>query len=185
MKDFTFIILAGGKSSRMGTEKGLLPLNNKPLIQYTLDVVKHLSENIIIVANNKLYEQFGYKVIPDKYENKGPLAGIYSGLLHSSTSKNIILTCDSPFITEELLQLLIQNSFDNEFVYPIFESKIYPLTAFYHKLSLNKIKIELENNRLKVKDLLNILKSKEIVLSQHFSKAMINVNTLEDLKKIA
>lgn len=70
------IILAGGKSSRMGVDKGLMLLNEKPMVQHVIDAVKLVADEIIIVANNKEYKQFGYTVISDEIENAGPLAGI-------------------------------------------------------------------------------------------------------------
>ena len=103
----TGVILAGGKSSRMGTDKGLLELNGKPLIQYAIDTLKSIGLEIIIISNNSDYEQFGFPVYPDIIPDKGPIGGVYTALSYSSTEKNLIVSCDTPFLSKKLLNYLI------------------------------------------------------------------------------
>ena len=105
-KDITGIILAGGKSTRMGTDKGFLLLNNKPFVQYSIDALQPLVSEIIIVSDNPDYDRFGLKRINDTIKDAGPVAGICSGLEASSTAYNLILSCDIPLITSKILQKL-------------------------------------------------------------------------------
>ncbi|MCL4167425.1 UNVERIFIED_CONTAM: hypothetical protein GTU68_012318, partial [Idotea baltica] len=107
MTDITGIILAGGKSSRMGTDKGFLFLNNKPFVQYSIDALMPLVSEIIIVSDNPDYDVFGFKRINDSTKNAGPVAGICSGLEASSTDYNLILSCDIPLISSQILERLI------------------------------------------------------------------------------
>ena len=93
-KNITGIVLAGGKSSRMGSDKGLLTINGKMFIEHVVDAMKPLVDNIIIVSNNKMYDQFGYERIEDEIINSGPMAGLYSGLKHSESEYNLVLSCD-------------------------------------------------------------------------------------------
>src|SRR5690606_17235614 len=101
-------ILCGGKSTRMQTEKGLVCLDNKPFIQHIIDAVKPITNTIILVTNNPDYKKFGCKTIEDVYEDKGPVGGIYTALLHSHSVNNLILSCDVPFITTEILKTLLE-----------------------------------------------------------------------------
>ena len=78
--NITGIILAGGKSSRMGTDKAFLKWNNKLFIESIIDALDPLVSEIIIVSNDEKYDSFKTKRIKDVIENAGPLAGIYSGL---------------------------------------------------------------------------------------------------------
>ena len=109
------IILAGGNSSRMGSDKGLVLLNGKPMIQYCIDTLESLNLPIIIVSNNKEYEKFGFPVYADVIPEKGPLGGIYTGLYYSKKDKNIVISCDTPFVSPRLLRLMIDKS-SNELV---------------------------------------------------------------------
>ena len=70
--DCTGIILAGGKSSRMGSDKGLLPYKGKPLVTYAIEVLRPLTDRIIIVGNNEAYKQFDCPLIPDEIADCGP-----------------------------------------------------------------------------------------------------------------
>ncbi len=81
----TGIILAGGKSSRMGEDKGLVLLNGKPMIQYVIEALKGVVSDIIIISNNASYNKFGIPVYPDIIKDKGPVGGIFTGLHHSKT----------------------------------------------------------------------------------------------------
>ena len=87
--NITGIILAGGKSSRMGSDKGFLKLNDKRFVLYSIEALKPLVSEILIVSDNENYDTFGYKRIEDIIKNSGPVAGIYSGLKASKTEYNL------------------------------------------------------------------------------------------------
>ena len=105
--NITGIILAGGKSSRMGTEKGLILYKNKPFVKHIIEAMKPLVNNIIIICNTRAYERFGFKCYEDLIKNTGPLAGIYTGLSYSKTDNNLIVSCDIPLVNTVVLQKLI------------------------------------------------------------------------------
>ncbi len=86
MKNYTGIILAGGKSSRMGTEKGLVEINHKKMIEYSIDQLKKVTENIIIISNTNKYNYLKYPVYEDLIKDIGPIGGIYTGLCKNSDS---------------------------------------------------------------------------------------------------
>ena len=137
MKDsnhITGIILAGGKSSRMGTDKGFLNLNGKLFIEQIIEVLTPLVTEIIIVSNDSNYNKFNVKRVNDLIENAGPLAGIYSGLSASKAEKNLVLSCDIPLINSEVLNLLIQQIDDvSEIIQIESNGKTMPLIALYNK----------------------------------------------------
>ncbi len=90
--DITGIILAGGKSTRMGENKSLLSLNGKTVIERVVDLMKSIFKEVILITNTP--EEYDFIKIPkykDIFEYKGPLAGIHSGLTHSNTEKKL---CD-------------------------------------------------------------------------------------------
>src|SRR5690606_8792720 len=133
-KNITGIILSGGKSSRMGTDKGFLMYNGKSFIQHSIDALKPFVKDIMIVSNNTDYDAFGLNRIEDAIENAGPLAGVYSGLKQSKTNYNFVLSCDIPLINSTILQKLIDAMDDDSEIIQIeSQGKTMPLIALYKK----------------------------------------------------
>lgn len=183
--NITGIILSGGKSSRMGTDKGLLLFENKPFIQHSIDALKPLVSEIIIVSNNKDYNVFGFKRVEDAIENAGPLAGIYSGLNESKTDYNLVLSCDIPLISSEILEKLI-NAIDDvsEIIQIESEGKNMPLIALYKKSCAAKFLKLLNEGERKLQVAVNKCNVKNVKLNEHDAFFTKNINTKNDLKAI-
>jgi molybdopterin-guanine dinucleotide biosynthesis protein A len=151
-RKITGIILSGGKSSRMGKEKGLCLFKGKKLVQYAIDVLSPYCERIIIVANNKGYENLGLEVFSDEVKEIGPVGGIYTGLVHSKTEDNFILSCDMPMISQELVEYLLQNIKNKQIVVPEFGGFFEPLCAYYRSDILQQLKKLIEERNYKLVD---------------------------------
>jgi molybdopterin-guanine dinucleotide biosynthesis protein A len=181
----TTIILSGGKSSRMGVDKGLLHFRDKPMIEYVINAVKDCCSETIIVANKDGYKDFGYAVYPDEIANIGPIGGIYTGLLKSTTDLNLVLTCDSPLVDKALLDNLIASYDDSlDVLYCNYEGNKYPLTAIYSKRILPELKKAINEKDYKVRTLFEKVESRAYNLSKENDYKLSNINTLEDLNKI-
>ncbi len=87
----TAIILAGGKSSRMGADKGMQKLFGKPLVSYAIGELYGLCDDIIIRSSSAEYAGFGYKLVADEFPGIGPMGGVYSALRQSETNDNLVL----------------------------------------------------------------------------------------------
>ncbi len=115
-------ILAGGKSKRMGENKLFLKLNNKPLIEYTIDKVKKYFKKMIIITNqeNNFFSKNNLIIVKDCIEGQlGPLVGILSAMRWAK--KNFpqcayvaTFPCDTPFFPESVIQNFIDESKKNE-----------------------------------------------------------------------
>jgi molybdenum cofactor guanylyltransferase len=184
---FNAIVLAGGKSARMGVDKGLMPLSGKPMISYVLEVLEPLSDRILIVSNQEEYTQFGHPVFKDEYRDKGPLAGIYSGLLNSTTAHNIVVGCDVPFVSEALLNHLIKAHLHFDVTVPIHNGKTEQLMGIYAKNCLPVFQAQIEANELKIKTANRKLKYQEIEIDKRLKfydpKLFQNVNSPIDFEK--
>jgi len=180
--NLTAIILAGGESSRMGEDKGLMFFEGKPMIQHVIDVVKPMVDHIIIISNNRAYEVFGYAVYDDLIQGKGPLAGIYTGLRYSETDKNLVLSCDVPFVNKEVLQLVIDNCNTVDIVIPEKENRTHQLIGVYDKSCTTFLKKELDNNQRKIKVAIEKLNYKVVDANHIASHIFNNINTKEDAK---
>lgn len=183
--DVTGIILAGGKSSRMGEDKGLIPINGKSMISHIIDAMSSVVSNIIIISNNKEYEQFGLKVYPDIVKEKGPVGGIYTGLYHTNTDLNLCVSCDVPFITTSFLSWLLLQSKNNLVTVPFYKNRTHQLIGVYKKQALNVFKKSLDSNQLKLRLVNNELNCKIISVNEreaYFSEKIFdNINTRVEL----
>ena len=169
-------ILAGGKSSRMGTDKASMIFKGKPLIAHTIDLLKSVGVKYTIVSSNSIHDEFGER-IDDLVNDKGPLSGIVSALTHSVSERNLILTCDTPFIRKESITAMLET--DAEVVYVEDESgQIYPLTAVYSKDCLEFLASRLNENELSVRKAIAGLPSSRLMIS---SSELKNLNFPSDL----
>ncbi len=109
--EITGVILAGGQARRMeGKDKGLILLNEKPMIEYVINILKPQVGNLIINANrnHEKFSKYGFKIISDELSGFcGPLAGMASALNIIETRFLLTVPCDSPFISDNLAQRLI------------------------------------------------------------------------------
>lgn len=182
--DFGAFILAGGKSSRMGNDKGLLMLNNKPMIVHVIETLKQLTTDIIIVSNQAEYNEFGLPVFEDMIKDAGPLAGIYTGLTRSKHKKNIVVSCDVPFVSVELLTFLLENSWENDVTIPLKNNKTHQVIGVYDKDCVEVFKQELENNQRKMKVALEKVKLNVVDANRFDEKEFFNVNTPQELNEL-
>lgn len=139
LKQINGIILSGGQSLRMGKDKALMKVGEKTIIEIIIEKLKPFCEEIIISADDvEKYYKFGSKVVPDKYKDSGPLAGIYSSLLESNTEKNFIISCDLPLVSSGLIKQLIEMNSDKEIILPVADGKYHQLCGIYSKSVLEK-----------------------------------------------
>lgn len=179
----TGIILAGGKSSRMGTDKAMLLYKGKSFLEHTINSLKEVSHEILISANQNSYHGFGYPLVPDNFSGIGPLAGIEACLSFSKTRVNIFIPCDTPFVNATLFKNLIQQIENFDAVVPVSsDGKIEPLMACYSKDILPQIRLQIEHGDYKIQNLLKTIKTNYITISENI--VFTNVNTPLDLKNM-
>lgn len=185
-KEITAIILAGGKSSRMNEDKGLVYFNGKILVEHVIESVKKLTANIIIITANAAYKQFGYPCLEDEMKDKGPLAGILTGLVNSSTQKNLFVGCDMPFLSENLLSGLINNSGDEDVLLTEHLGKAEPLCSIYNRSCITHLRSQLEQNQLKITNAFEGLKTRVISFDKEDwfkGNEFSNINSPEELRQ--
>ena len=115
----TGIILAGGDSKRIGTDKGLIDLDGKSLIGYVIESLGPVVDEIIVVVGSvervPVYRDSvggDVRVVPDMYDDGSPLIGLITGLTHARGDYAVVAACDMPFINSELVDLLFLLSFE-------------------------------------------------------------------------
>ena len=181
----TGIILAGGKSSRMGEDKGFLKLNGKTFMSSIISALNPIVGEIIIVSNNSEYDVFNLKRVADSMEDSGPLAGLYSGLLHSETENNIVLSCDVPLISSSVLKKLLEGApSETEVIQFESEGKTMPLVAMYKKKCRHHFLKLLQTNERRLRFAIDQLDVKTITLDSELGKTVRNINTISELKDL-
>ena len=153
MNSLTVAINAGGKSSRMGTDKSFVPLLGKPMIEHVLERVSDLGQLETILVTNKpdLYAHLNLPMYPDALPDKGSLGGIYTAILNSRSEYTLCVACDMPFLNPALLRhmvALIRPEAD--VVVPTVDGYPEGLHAIYSQRCLEPIRRKLEADRLKI-----------------------------------
>ena len=184
----TGIILSGGKSSRMGKEKGLCNFRGQALVQYAIDVLMPFCKRIIIVANSEQYKSFGLEVFPDKIKDIGPVGGIYTGLTYSETEDNFILSCDMPMISHELIEYILLNRKQKQIVVPDFEGYFEPLCAFYRRDIFSQLKKVIEERKYKLVDFIKATDFSELKIDKQLDffhpLLFANINSEKEIEEL-
>lgn len=179
-------ILAGGKSSRMGADKGLLLFKGKPLIERVIEQLYPLFKTICIVSNNREYERFGLQVIEDLIKDIGPAGGIHASLSNTQTDKIFMVSCDMPFITTNAVQFIIRHSAGSQIALPVYHEQIQPLFGVYSKNCLPNWKHLIQQKIIKLQEMVTYFKLSKINIENEtqFNEVLfMNVNDENDLIK--
>jgi len=176
----------------MGRCKALETICGKSLLERVIERLKPVSSQILIVTSQEqsaLPASCETEVVVDVYPGKGPLGGIYTGLLASESQYSIVVACDMPFLNVELLHYMAEFSQGFDAVIPRKgKGKIEPLHAIYSRNCLTTIKTELEHNHLKIYQALGRLHVRYIERAecQRFDPQLLsffNTNFPSDLKQ--
>ena len=195
------IILCGGKSSRMGRDKGSMIINNKPMIKHILSTLNHNINEVIIVLNDqeriRKYSEFinpddydfKLKFIEDEIKNKGPMPGIMTGLKEITGNYALILPCDSPYVSEKYITAIfseIENNYQSIVPYHDVENKLKtsePLHSIYNKNIIPEIEKLVNENTLHIKGLIEKTSAKFVLIDNKKieKKEFRNLNRPDDI----
>ena len=189
----TGIVLAGGKSTRIGANKPQLKIGDSHLIDRVLDTLSQFTPSILIVTTEDQPDLAksatpGIRVVKDIYSGKGPLGGIYTGLMHAETSHSLVVGCDMPFLNSDLIRYLIDGASGYAAVAPKIGWMIQPLHAIYSKSCVPSIEALIREDQLQIIKLFNLVntryvREKEIDQFDPDHLSFLNVNTEGDLQK--
>lgn len=187
----TGIILAGGKSSRMGFDKQFLEVNQKRLMNIVVEDLEEEFDEIIIVTNKpEEYTGVNHKIITDKIVGMGPLSGIHAGLTESKSKYAFVIGCDMPNINIDYIRYMKEsiNSYDVEACITKHKDGIEPLYGFYSKNIIGKIEKYLLEDKRAIYRFLKTLKVNYIEedKAKDYTNDLdmfLNLNNKEDLNK--
>lgn len=180
-------ILAGGKSSRMGTNKALLQLNNRSFIDRLADEMSGFSETLISAAHKGEYEGMGLPVVYDEHKDIGPIEGIYQIVKHASEKYVFVCAADMPFMKRELIEYMAEFISSDYDCFVLTDDKhVHPLCAIYSKAVLPVIDEMIAEGSYRLINIFNKVRTKYIRLEYTgFDKKLVrNINTRDEYKKM-
>jgi molybdopterin-guanine dinucleotide biosynthesis protein A len=196
--DRSAIILGGGSSSRFGEDKGTIWLNNKPLLNHTIDAIKGIVGEVIVVTSSKERARQYSKIVPsnirfaiDIGESKGPLVGALTGFNAAQGKYSLLLPFDLPFVSREIVSLLFDLCIGKAATIPRWpNNQIEPLHAVYQTTqALEAAKKALANNELDMRAMISKLQGVRYISTLVIKQldpnlhTFFNINTPLDLKK--
>ena len=148
------ILLAGGESSRYGSNKAFIEINNQLMVEKILKKLNLHFDKVYLVVQNKEDYDFLYNtvIVEDIIPGMGPLGGLYTGLKLSDSNKNYLSACDMPFLVDDYINYLKNYSEDYDILVAQKNSYVEPFAAIYKKSALNAVKFSIEKGNLKITD---------------------------------
>lgn len=191
----TAIVLAGGKSKRMGRDKLFIEIEGRCLLERVLDTLRLIFEDIMIVAASadtgetlERFNRIGHRVVQDLIPDKASMGGLYTGLYYAASDRVFAVGGDMPFLNKELIEYIISKD-DYDIVIPRTSKGFHPLQAVYSKKCLPLMKAMIEDGDLSITRLVGKMKRYEINEEELMSidpnlSSLININRPEDLEFI-
>jgi len=183
----TGVILAGGKSVRMGTDKAFLNVGRKGMIERVAGELKNVFAEVLISGGDmETGRRLGLKVVTDIIKGCGPLGGIYTALYGASYEKCLVVACDMPFIRAGLARFMMQQAEGYDVAVPRQGVYLQPLFAVYSVSCLPAIEKSLSAARYKVTDFypqvrVNYVDEEKFCSKTDFDTVFLDVNTPVDL----
>jgi len=189
MSRVSCVLLAGGKSSRMGTNKALLRFRSgETVVERIVTRVTPLVDELRLVTNTP--EEYAFLGLPmhrDAYPGASSLGGIYTGLLHAAAERALVLSCDLPLVSPELLAYLLELPVDYDLLVPFIDGRQQPLHAIYVKACLPAMQAQIEAGDLKIIRLVDTLRVRIVrgdELRPQWLRSFRNMNTPEDWAEV-
>jgi molybdenum cofactor guanylyltransferase len=184
------IILAGGKSQRMGKDKAFIRIGGKPIIETITDLFQKLFKETLIVTNRKdsyLYLRVG--VYEDISPDQGVLGGLYTGLFRSNFFNSFAVACDMPSLNAGVINYLCQEAEGYDVVVPRTEDGFQPLHALYSKRCLEPIRRVLMDKKTRIFDFyplvrVRVVEAREFLSIDPEMQSFVNINTPEELNRL-
>jgi len=176
------IVLAGGKSSRMGQDKSLLPFGERPLVQRVVDQLRPLFDEVILGADKpERFAFLGLKIVPDELPDQGPLMGIVSCLSKARFDLNFVTGCDVPSQHADLIMKMLMEANGVDVVMPrSADGRLEPLFAVYRKSVIAPCRSLLADGKRRITELLPLIRVNYIKMPD--ADWYRNINTIEEYR---
>ena len=192
ISDVTGILLAGGKSRRMGEDKRFLLVGGQPLYERSLATLQSIFYEVrIVIAQDSAPLSSDVPVVRDLVPNCGTLGGIYTGLKEAKTAYTFVVACDMPFLNAEVIRYLVSLKSKADAVIVRLRQSVQPTHAVYSRQCLPVFEEMVRTGRLKVQDCIGhpsikvrVVEYDELREIDPEGHSFLNVNTPADLETV-
>lgn len=186
----TAVILAGGKSSRMGRDKALLKFGETTILENLTELAARIFCEVLVIAEDRAklkgLDLGSAKVYEDLLKERGPLAAVYTGLQYSRTEASFVFTCDMPFMDEVLVRELV-DFWEEDFDVICLEDpegKYEPFPGIYARSARHLIRSFLDRGKDSLWRYFEVATVKPLVLQKERIRVLTNMNTIEDYYRV-
>ena len=191
MSALTIVLQAGGQSTRMGEDKGLMSFDGTTLIEYILRQIIDLADIVFVVSNQPYdYEFLGLPVFMDVRPGIGSLGGLLTAMTYVRTNYALVLACDMPFVNLNLITFMLEQAPNHDVIVPVYggEQYIEPFRGLYSKTCLPAIERAVVAGKRRAiafhPDVnVRLISQQEVMRFDPGGQTFINVNTPEDYRQ--
>ncbi|HXX75607.1 MAG TPA: molybdenum cofactor guanylyltransferase [Nitrospiraceae bacterium] len=191
ISEVTGVLLAGGKSRRMGEDKRYLLVGERTLLERSLEILQTVFQHVVIVIaqDSAPLEQVASPVIRDLIPDCGSLGGLYTGLKQASTDHVFVVGCDMPFLNPVVIRHFVNLKTQADIVMAKLSNGLHPMHAVYGKPCLPSLEQMIAARNLKIQDLasqpalrVRLVTAADLVAIDPTARSFHNVNTPADLE---
>lgn len=188
----TGVILAGGQSRRMGSNKAFIEIDGVPIIERALGVFKAVFDDVFIAAGDVLlYANLDTRVVADVFPGAGGIGGVYTALFHSTDNMVFVAACDMPFLDPACIKRVLDEKKVMgrfEAAAPFIGNRAHPMHALYSRRCMKPIEAMIKEGNLRINDLLSRIRVKQLTEEAFgglpIAESVENVNTREELRRV-
>ncbi|MBX3318266.1 MAG: molybdenum cofactor guanylyltransferase [Nitrospira sp.] len=188
--DVAGVLLAGGKSRRMGQDKRFLSFGDRRLFEHGLSTLRSLLQYVsIVIAQDSPFLSANVPVLRDVVAHCGSLGGLYTGLRETSTPHVFVAACDMPFLNVHLIRYMIGLKEEADIIVPSWNNRIQPTHAIYSKRCVPVFEDMIRRRQVKIQDAfqhpsltVRLMADSEVRQIDPKGRSFLNINSPADLE---
>lgn len=183
-EQITGVVLAGGKSSRFGSNKALCKYGDKYFMHHIIELMRPYTKEIVISGYRPEYEDIEITILKDEYPDIGPIGGIYTALKESTTPWILVLTCDMPLVSKEIIMMMLASCKGDNIIGWQHDKIFTTFPLLISKSALPAINNAINEKRYRIKQMFEIGNSRKIIIPDALLPNFANINTQDDYKEL-
>lgn len=185
----TGVILAGGRSRRMGFNKAFIEIDGSTIIERALGVFRDVFDEVFIAAGDVLvYADLDVAVVSDVIKDAGSLGGVYTALVHAKSDRVFVAACDMPFLDAACIRRVIKTQGKFDAVTPVISGRPHPMHTLYTRRCMKHIEAMIKEGNLRITDLFDRVRTRQLTEDEFkgldIRGSIVNVNTREELNAV-
>ena len=180
----TGVVLAGGKSSRFGSNKALSKYGDEDFLSHLINLLQPYSSKVVIAGHHSEYEGKKTVILRDIYPDIGPIGGIHTALTYSKTPWTLVLTCDMPLITKEIIMMMLASCRGESIIGWQHEKLFTTFPILISKSTLHNIENAINEKKYRIRQIYEWGNSIKLPIPKSLLPYFANINTPTDYKQL-